>query len=304
MSQASPGTESTGACGEAGHDLVTSHLGFVVKIANEYRNLGLPLEDLVNEGNVGLVEAAQRFSADRGASFISYAVWWIRKAMLRAITRNANVVHVPEYQVRKARHVWNAGHVLKRALGREADREEISRALDVTVAQVDQLFLLRPRKVSLEDKVGQDREMTLLDLLPDERIVNPEEDLIRRGDRARLRQALQSLSGRELSIIIRRYGLDGGHARTLREIAQSLGMSRERVRQVETAARRRLRKVLVRRVAAGGRPPRSHPLGPSSAVGRNQPADLRRERLGRRELGMRAEEGGGSPGLLQAANLL
>lgn len=261
MAQASPVTESTGACGEAGHDLVTSHLGFVVKIASEYRNLGLPLEDLVNEGNVGLVEAAQRFSPDRGASFVSYAVWWIRKSILRAITRNANVVHVPDYQVKKARHVRNAGSVLTRALGREADREEISRALDVTVAQVDQLLLLRPRKVSLEDKVGRDRETTLLDQLPDERTVNPEEEIIRRGDRARLRHALQSLSGRELSIIIRRYGLDGGRARTLREIAQSLGMSRERVRQLETVARRRLKRFLARRVPAGRRPPRSHPLG-------------------------------------------
>jgi RNA polymerase primary sigma factor len=250
MSQASRVTESIGSCGEAGQDLVTSHLGFVVKIASEYRNLGLPLEDLVNEGNVGLVEAAQRFSPDRGASFVSYAVWWIRKAILRAITRNANVVHVPEYQVKKARHVWKTGRVLTHALGREAGREEISRALDVTVAQIDQLLLLRPRKVSLDEKVGQDQNTTLLDQLPDDRSVNPEEEIIRRRDRVRLRQALRKLSGRELSIIIHRYGLDGGGARTLREIAQSLGMSRERVRQVETVARRRLRKLLLQRVPA------------------------------------------------------
>jgi RNA polymerase primary sigma factor len=250
MAQASRGTESIGPCGEADQDLVTSHLGFVVKIANEYRNLGLPLEDLVNEGNVGLVEAAQRFSPERGASFISYAVWWIRKSILSAITRNANVVHVPEYQAKKARHVWNTGRFLTRSLGREAGREEISRALDVPVAQVDQLLLVRPHKVSLEDKVGQDRDTTLLDQLPDHRSVNPEEEIIRRGDRMRLRQALRRLSGRELSIIIHRYGLDGGRARTLREIAQSLGMSRERVRQVETVARRRLRKLLLRRVPA------------------------------------------------------
>jgi len=260
MSQASCGTESIGPCGEADQDLVTSHLGFVVKIAHEYRNLGLPLEDLVNEGNVGLVEAARRFSPERGASFISYAVWWIRKAILTAITRNTNIVHVPEYQVKKARHAWKTGDSLGRTLGREADREEISKALDVTVAQVDQLLLLRPRKVSLEDKVSKDRDLTLLDQLPDERSVNPEEEIIRRGDRARLWQALRSLDGRQLSIIICRYGLDGGRARTLREIAHSLGMSRERVRQLETVARRRLRRLLARRVAAGGRPPRLRPL--------------------------------------------
>jgi RNA polymerase primary sigma factor len=255
--------ESIGPCGEEGCDLVTSHLGFVVKIANEYRNLGLPLEDLVNEGNVGLVEAAQRFSPDRGASFMSYAVWWIRKSMLRAITRDANIVHVPDYQVKKARHVWNAGKVLTRTLGREAGREEISRALDVTVAQVDQLLQLRPRKVSLDDKVGRDGDTTLLDQLADDRSVNPEEEIIRRRDRARLLQALRSLDRRQLSILVGRYGLDGGPARTLREIARSLGMSRERVRQVETEARKRLRKLLATRAAAGGRPLGPRPLAQS-----------------------------------------
>ena len=229
--------------------LVTSNLRFVVGIAREYRSLGLPLEDLVNEGNVGLLEAARRFDPSRGVTFLSYAVWWIRKSMISAVARNAHIVHVPEYQRKRMRDVRNTGHALERTLGREPGREEISRALDVPVAKVDRLLRLQVRKVSLDDTVGGEQDTTVLDQLADDRSVSPEEEMSRRQDRARLREALRSLSGRELSVIIGRFGLDGGAVRTLRELAASLGMSREAIRLIEERARKRLGRAMI---AGGG----------------------------------------------------
>src|SRR5262245_11531528 len=138
--------------GEEAESLVTSHLRFVAHVARDYRNMGLPFEDLVNEGNVGLVEAARRFDPARGVAFSSYAVWWIRKSILKAVARNAHILHVPEYQRKRMRDARNTRRVLERALGREPGREEISRALEVPVARVDQLLRWQaPRTLSLDD---------------------------------------------------------------------------------------------------------------------------------------------------------
>ncbi|HEV8199631.1 MAG TPA: RNA polymerase sigma factor RpoD/SigA [Candidatus Polarisedimenticolia bacterium] len=236
--------------GEEADSLITSHLRFVAHVARDYRNMGLAFEDLVNEGNVGLVEAARRFDPARGVTFASYAVWWIRKSILKAVARNAHIVHIPEYQRQRMRDARNTKRVLERALGREPGREEISRALDVPVARVDQLLRLQfPWTLSLEDTVREAGDTTVLDRLADDRSVSPEEELSRRQDRARLRQALRSLGDRERSVIIDRFGLGDGPVLTLREIAEKLGVSRETVRQIEFQARRRLRKGMAHRVA-------------------------------------------------------
>src|SRR6185436_12190794 len=153
------------------------------------RTMGLPFEDLVNEGNVGLLEAARRFDPARGVTFLSYAVWWIRKSMISAVARNAHIVHIPEYQRKRMRDVRATGRALERTLGREPGREEISRALDVPVAKVDRLLRFQIRKLSLDDTVGGDQDTSVLDQLADDRSVSPEEELSRRQDRARLREA-------------------------------------------------------------------------------------------------------------------
>jgi RNA polymerase primary sigma factor len=234
-----------GLAGET-EDLVTSNIRFVVRIAREYGNRGLPLEDLVNEGNVGLLEAARRFDPARGVTFLSYAVWWIRKSMIGAVARNAHIVHIPEYQRKRMRDLRNTGRALERALGREPGREEISRALDVPIAKVDRLLHFQVRKLSLDETAAGDQDTTLLEQLADDRSVSPEEEMARRQDRARLRVALRSLSGRELSVIVGRFGLDGGGVRTLRELARTLGLSREAVRLIEERARKRLGRAMAR----------------------------------------------------------
>ncbi|MGH9896830.1 MAG: sigma-70 family RNA polymerase sigma factor, partial [bacterium] len=140
------------------HDLVQSNLSFVVKIASEYKNMGLPFEDLLNEGNIGLIEAAHHFDPTRGTKFITYAIWWIRKSILKALSQHSAMVRIPNYQLKKVRNVRNTERQLARELGREADREEISRELRVTIAKIDEILQMKMRELSLDDKVGKDKD--------------------------------------------------------------------------------------------------------------------------------------------------
>ena len=228
------------------HDLVKSNLSFVVKIASEYRNMGLPFEDLLNEGNIGLIEAAHHFDPTRGTKFITYAIWWIRKSILKALSQHAAMVRIPNYQLKKVRNVRNTGRILSRELGREADREEISKELRVTIAKIDEILQMKMRELSLDDKVGRDKDTPISDYLVDGRSVNPEDELIKHENHGLIRLALRSLTDQEQTVIINRFGLEGGRIFTLKEIGEKLGVSRERVRQIESLAKKRLRKSIAR----------------------------------------------------------
>ncbi|HYV84503.1 MAG TPA: RNA polymerase sigma factor RpoD/SigA [Patescibacteria group bacterium] len=228
------------------HDLVKSNLSFVVKIASEYRNMGLPFEDLLNEGNIGLIEAAHHFDPTRGTKFITYAIWWIRKSILKALSQHAAMVRIPNYQLKKVRNVRNTGRMLSKELGREADREEISKELRVTIAKIDEILQMKMRELSLDDKVGRDRDTPISDYLVDGRSVNPEDELIKHENQGLIRLALRNLSDQEQTVIINRFGLEGGRIFTLKEIGEKLGVSRERVRQIESQAKKRLKKVIGR----------------------------------------------------------
>src|SRR6266404_1349793 len=228
------------------HDLVKSNLSFVVKIASEYRNMGLPFEDLLNEGNIGLIEAAHHFDPTRGTKFITYAIWWIRKSILKALSQHAAMVRIPNYQLKKVRNVRNTGRMLSRELGREADREEISKELRVTIAKIDEILQMKMRELSLDDKVGRDKDTPISDYLVDGRSINPEDEIIKHENQGLIRLALRSLSDQEQTVIINRFGLEGGRVFTLKEIGEKLGVSRERVRQIESQAKKRLKKVIGR----------------------------------------------------------
>jgi len=235
-----------GTPGGSYHDLVKSNLSFVVKIASEYRNMGLAFEDLLNEGNIGLIEAAHHFDPGRGTKFITYAIWWIRKSILKALSQHAAMVRVPNYQLKKVRNVRNTGRMLSRELGREADREEISKELRVTIAKIDEILQMKMRELSLDDKVGRDKDTPISDYLVDVRSVNPEDELIKHENQGLIRLALRNLTDQEQTVIINRFGLEGGRVFTLKEIGEKLGVSRERVRQIESQAKKRLRKVVSR----------------------------------------------------------
>ena len=240
------------------HDLVKSNLSFVVKIASEYKNMGLPFEDLLNEGNIGLIEAAHHFDPSRGTKFITYAIWWIRKSILKALSQHSAMVRIPNYQLKKVRNVRNTERMLAKELGREADREEISKELRVTIAKIDEILQMKMRELSLDDKVGKDKDTPISDYLVDGRSVNPEDELIKNESQVVIRMALRSLTDQEQTVIINRFGLEGGRVFTLKEIGEKLGVSRERIRQIENQAKKRLRKLIARQQRTDNQtPPRN-----------------------------------------------
>jgi RNA polymerase primary sigma factor len=231
---------------DALNELIESNLSFVVKVASEYRNLGLPFEDLLNEGNIGLIEAAHRYDASKGTKFITYAIWWIRKSILKALSEHSNLVRVPNYQMKKVREIRDAEKSLRRSLGRKPEREEISERLSKSVSKIDQVLQFTLREVSLDDKVGKERDTMISDYLVDRRCSSPEDDLIHREASSLVGEAMAHLSDQERTVIGYRFGLAGGPPLTLKEIGERMGISRERVRQIECQATSRLRKMFAR----------------------------------------------------------
>ena len=223
--------------------LVESNLSFVVKIANEYRTMGLPFEDLLNEGNIGLIEAAQRYDHRKGTKFITYAIWWIRKAILKALAEQATLVRVPNYQLKKVREIREMERNLSRSLGRRPRRDEISAKMRSPVAKLDEILQIKMREVSLDEKVGEERDTPISDYLVDVTSVNPEDEFIRNEGTELIRTALFTLTDQEKTVVANRFGLKGRRVMTLKEIGEQMGLSRERIRQIECQAKRKLRKM-------------------------------------------------------------
>jgi RNA polymerase primary sigma factor len=229
------------------HALVTANLGFVVSVARHFLHRGLPFEDLLAEGNLGLIEAARRFDPSHGTKFITYAVWWIRKSILKALYEHGSVPHVPHNHIRKVRAVRETERALSSELGRGARRDEISERLRISIAAIDRILQLKGVEVSLDAAEGPGRETPLSQRLPDERSPDPEAALLKRESRALIREALQSLTERDRAVIGDRYGLSSGRIRSLQEIGRDYGLSREAIRLIELRARRQLRRFIQRR---------------------------------------------------------
>ncbi|HEY3175911.1 MAG TPA: RNA polymerase sigma factor RpoD/SigA [Candidatus Polarisedimenticolia bacterium] len=223
--------------------LVESNLSFVVKIASEYRNLGLSFEDLLNEGNIGLIEAAQRYDHTKGNKFITYAIWWVRKSILKALSEQSNLVRVPTYQMKKVKKIREAEASLSRELGRRPGRDEISTRLDSTISKIDEIMMIKLREVSLDDKVGREKSVPISDYLVDDTSENPEENLLRNESEQLVRSAMVLLTEQEKTVIANRFGMEGGRSFTLKEIGETMGLSRERIRQIEAQAKKKLRRI-------------------------------------------------------------
>jgi RNA polymerase primary sigma factor len=217
----------------------------VVSVANKYRRLGLPFEDLLNEGNLGLVEAARRYDPSVGTKFITYAIWWIRKRILKALNEQSKSVHVPTSQSKRVREIRNAESSLSLALGTKPTREEISGWIKRSLTSIDRSLQLQVKELSLDHEVGQGEQRPLSECLADARSVDPEGYLIDRESNERLTEALNALRSREREVVMRRFGFQTGSRLTLKEVGDMMDISRERVRQIENTAKARLRGILV-----------------------------------------------------------
>lgn len=233
-------------CRDCAGELAQSCLGYVVRTAREFRGYGVPLEDLVNEGNVGLLEAARRFDAGRGTRFLTYARWWIRKAILQALDEQARVVRVPSYQIRKSRENRALESALARHVGRAAGVAEIS----------ERHGALKHREISLDERPhGGDRN-ALAEILRDERGSDPERSLIHKQSLCVIQDAWVLLTERQRKVLSRRFGLTGEPILSLKAIGRTMDLSHERVRQIEMEAIARIRRACDaagRRRPAGGR---------------------------------------------------
>ena len=226
---------------EALKSLVAANLRFVVSVARRYRNQGVSISDLVNEGNVGLMRAARKFDETKGVRFISYAVWWIRQAMMQAIAEQSRIVRVPIGRVDRANQVARSGRKLSQRIGREATADEIASELALPLEQVMESLAVRSSYLSLDAPMSDNEDTSMLDLLPDSTGENPHEATQRQALKEVLESSLTHLPDREATVLRLYFGLDGEDPKTLEFIGRRFGVSRERVRQIKDRALTRLR---------------------------------------------------------------
>ncbi len=221
--------------------LVRSNLRFVVSVAKKYQNLGMSLPDLICEGNVGLVRAAQKFDETKGVKFISYAVWWIRQAILKALAENSKTFRLPINRATTLNKISKKEAELTQKLGREPKPEEVASAMDMDVDEVRKLMNVSRRSLSLDAPLFEGEEKTLFSYLSDDETLDPEEQTFESARIKEIRETLDSLQPREAKIVKLYYGLDGNEPLTLREIGSIFNLSRERIRQIKERAIERLR---------------------------------------------------------------
>ena len=219
-----------------------ANLRFVVSVAKQYQNLGLPLSDLINEGNLGLMVAARRFDGSKGFKFISYAVWWIRQSILQALAEQSRIVRLPLNRIGELTRVNKVLTKLEQRLGRPPESDEIAAELDVNPDGMDLLLRMAQRPVSLETPCDDgEADRCLGDLLPDETLPACDEVLSEVKLRDEIRSAMETLTEGEARVLRMYYGLDGQQPMTLEEIGRHVGRTRERVRQIKEKALQKLR---------------------------------------------------------------
>jgi RNA polymerase primary sigma factor len=221
--------------------LTKANLRFVVSVAKQYQNQGLSLGDLINEGNLGLIKAAQRFDETRGFKFISYAVWWIRQSILQALAEQSRIVRLPLNRVGSLNKISKTFSELEQKYEREPSPEELAEVLEVTTAEVVDTMKISGRHVSMDAPFVQGEENSLLDVLENDSEETPDSGLITDSLRREVQRALSTLTQREADVITLYFGLNGEHALTLEEIGEKFSLTRERVRQIKEKAIRRLR---------------------------------------------------------------
>jgi RNA polymerase primary sigma factor len=224
---------------DALQSLIKSNLKFVVSYVKKYRGMGLSLLDLIDEGNIGLIEAAKRFDPSRGVRFVSYAVWWIRQAIVHALTLYSRITRIPQKLADQISTMKKKTADLKTALGREPTREEIAKAMGISELDVEDLEVLGERNLSLSDKVRDD-DLEVEERISDTASPSVEYQIIKASVQQQIREILGELDEKEALVLKLRFGLDDDRPRTLQEIGSQLKLTRERIRQIEQKAMRKL----------------------------------------------------------------
>jgi len=222
-------------------ELTEANLRFVVSVAKDYQGQGLPLTDLINEGNLGLIKAAERFDESRGFKFISYAVWWIRQSVLQALAEHSRIVRLPLNRVGTISKINKASAKLEQEFERAPRADELAHQLDMKITEINDAQRIARRHHSLDTPFSDDEKNSLLDVINDTNIDDPDKELHMSSLEKEVRNSLDSLKDREKDVIKMYFGIDREYALTLNEIGEEFGLTRERVRQIKEKAVRRLK---------------------------------------------------------------
>jgi RNA polymerase primary sigma factor len=229
---------------KAREHMIKANLRLVVKIARDYEGIGLPLLDLISEGNIGLMKAVERFDPAKGGKLSTYGSWWIKQSIKRALANQSKTIRLPVHLVDKISKMRRTAMKLQEEFGREPTDEELAAELGTTAARVSQMRTASIRPASLDAPVGDDNSNTYSEMVEDDRAVNPYDELEDKTVTGMLQDMVKHLDEREATILRYRFGLDGGNEKTLEEVGEKFGVTRERVRQIQNLALRKLRKMI------------------------------------------------------------
>ncbi len=229
---------------KAREQMIKANLRLVVKIAHDYEGLGLPLLDLINEGNIGLMKAVERFDPSKGGKLSTYGAWWIKQSIKRALANQSKTIRLPVHLVDKISRMRRTAMRLQEIFGREPSDDELGEELNISASRVAQLRTAAIRPASLDAPIGDDDSNNFAEVVQDENAENPYEQLEEKTVTGMLSDMVNTLDEREATILRYRFGLDGGNERTLEEVGQRFGVTRERVRQIQNIALNKLRRMI------------------------------------------------------------